>query len=129
MQFETGTLIFYEAPHKLINTLKAIYDQFGERKCCLAREITKIHEEFIRDDLKNIINKEIDPKGEYVILIEGSNKTKDEINIEKLNAKTIEEHYQFYLSKGMEKKEIIKKIAKDRNISKNEVYQKFINQS
>ncbi len=118
------TAIIYEAPHKLINTLEDILNNLGDRNIVLARELTKIHEEFIRGKVSDIINKykEIDPKGEFIILIEGI-KIKEENNLNKLS---LEEHYKYYEEQGLEKKEIIKKIAKDRNVNKNEIYQKFI---
>ena len=118
------TAIIYEAPHKLKNTLNDILKNLGDRKIVLARELTKIHEEFIRGKVSEIINKygETEPKGEFIILIEGI-KIKEENN---LNNLSLEEHYNFYEKQGLEKKEIIKKIAKDRNVNKNEIYQKFI---
>ena len=119
------TEIIYEAPHKLKNTLNDILNNLGDRNIVLARELTKIHEEFIRGKVSEIINKynEADPKGEFIILIEGI-KIKEENN---LNNLSLEEHYKYYENQGLDKKEIIKKIAKDRNVNKNEIYQKFIN--
>ncbi|MGN1298599.1 MAG: 16S rRNA (cytidine(1402)-2'-O)-methyltransferase [Candidatus Scatovivens sp.] len=126
IKYEVNTLIFYEAPHKLKNTLSTIYEELGDRECCLAKEITKIHEEFIRGKISKILENIEEPKGEFVIIIEGNNKTKNEIETENLNKKTLEEHYKFYEKEGLDKKEIIKKIAKDRNVSKNEIYKKFL---
>lgn len=126
LKYETKTIILYEAPHKLKNTLEVIYEVLGNRKIVLARELTKIHEEFIRDDIKNILNNIDNIKGEFVVLIEGSKESKIDIEISNLNNKTLEEHYEFYEKQGLEKKEIIKRIAKDRNLSKNEIYQYFI---
>ena len=119
------TSIIYEAPHKLKNTLNDILNNLGDRNIVLARELTKIHEEFIRGKVSEIINKynEADPKGEFIILIEGI-KIKEENN---LNNLSLEEHYKYYENQGLDKKEIIKKIAKDRKVNKNEIYQKFIN--
>ena len=119
------TAIIYEAPHKLKNTLNDILNNLGDRNIVLARELTKIHEEFNRDKVNKIINKynEADPKSEFIILIEGI-KIKEENN---LNNLSLEEHYKYYENQGLDKKEIIKKIAKDRNVNKNEIYQKFIN--
>lgn len=121
---ENRTLIFYEAPHKLINTLQKILEVFGNRKVVLARELTKIHEEYIREDLATIIEKQIEPKGEYVILVEGNSVMQNNNLI--LNELSLEAHYEYYLNKGFSKKEIIKKIANDRNKNKNEIYQYFI---
>ena len=120
-----STLIFYEAPHKLINTLENIKEVLGDRKIVLARELTKIHEEFIRGNISKILEKNIEIKGEFVIIVE---KSKIE-NEEKLFLENIslEEHYKYYEKKGLEKKEIIKQIAKDKNTNKNVIYQYFIN--
>ena len=117
------TIILYEAPHKINMTLNDLKDIIGKRKITLARELTKIHEEFIRGNIDELIQRADNLKGEIVIIIEG-NTQKQENN---LNFLTLEEHYKYYEEKGLEKKEIIKKIAKDRNTNKNEIYQKFIN--
>ncbi len=127
IKYETRTLILYEAPHKLKATLEAIYEILGDRKIVLARELTKIHEEFIRDNVSNILERIDEIKGEFVILIEGNSESKKDLELSDLTSKTLEEHYEFYLNKGFDKKEIIKKIAKDRNTNKNEIYQYFLN--
>ena len=124
LKTETKTIIFYEAPHKLINTLEMIYEILGDRKITLARELTKIHEEFIYGNVSEIL-KNIEPKGEYVLILEGSSKSQKDIDLEILNNKTLEEHYKYYEQLCFEKKEIIKKIAKDRNTNKNEIYKYF----
>ena len=121
---ENKTLIFYEAPHKMKKTLEAILEIFGNRKIVLAREITKIHEEFIRGTISEILENQEELRGEFVILIEGSQEEKKNNN---LNQLSLDEQYEFYLKKGLEKKEIIKKIAKDRGTNKNEIYQYFLN--
>lgn len=126
LKYETRTLILYEAPHKLKGTLEQILDILGDRKIVLARELTKIHEEFIRGTVSSIINKIDEIKGEFVILIEGNYVSKKDIEIDNLNNLSLEEHYKIYEKQGLDKKEIIKKIAKDRNVSKNEIYQYFI---
>ena len=117
-----GTLIFYEAPHKLKNTLENMLEIFGNKKIVLAREITKIHEEFIRDNILNILEKSDDFKGEYVILLE--NREEGENIFSNLS---LEDHYKYYEEKGLEKKDIIKQIAKDKKTNKNDIYQCFIN--
>lgn len=116
------TIIIYEAPHKLKNTLNDLSSILEDRKIVLARELTKIHEEYIRGTINELIEKSENLKGEIVLIIEG-NKIKEE---NKLNNLTLEEHFEFYKKQGLDKKEIIKKIAKDRNVSKNEIYQYFI---
>ena len=98
----------------------------GDRKIVLARELTKIHEEFIRGNLSTIVEQFVDIRGEFVIILEGNSISKQEKEILDLNSLSMDEHYKFYENQGLDKKEIIKKIAKDRNINKNEVYQHFI---
>ena len=119
------TIILYEAPHKLISTLKDLETITQNRKIVLARELTKIHEEFISGTVSQLLEKIDNPKGEFVILIEKS-QTLEINNLDFLNNLSLEEHYNFYLQQGLSKNEIIKKIAKDRNVKKNEIYQKFI---
>ena len=126
LKYETRTLIFYEAPHKLQATLETMLEVFGDRQVCLARELTKIHEEFIRDNLSTLIEQNVEIKGEFVIVVEGSTISKKENDIMELNKLSLEEHYERYKQEGLEKKEIIKRIAKDRNVSKNEIYQYFL---
>lgn len=126
IKYETRTLILYEAPHKLKATLEAIHEILGNRNIVLARELTKIHEEFIRDSVKNILERIDEIKGEFVILIEGNSESKKDIELTDLNNKALEDHYKYYENQGFDKKEIIKKIAKDRNTNKNEIYQYFL---
>lgn len=123
---DTKTLIFYEAPHKLKSTLIEMHSVLGDRNICLARELTKIHEEFTINKITNLLEFLQEPKGEYVLIVEGNNLSKKEKETIKLNEMTIKEHYEYYEKMGYEKKEIIKKIAKDRNVNKNEIYKLFI---
>ena len=95
----------------------------NNRKIVLAREITKIHEEFVRENIDDLIEKSKNIKGEIVLIIEENDNISNE---NKLNDLSIEEHYKYYEDIGYEKKEIIKLIAKDRNVNKNEIYQYFI---
>ena len=120
---ETKTIIVYEAPHKLKNTLEDLKEILQNRKVVLAREITKIHEEFIRGSIDEIISKSEELKGEMIILLEGAELKEQE---DELNDLSLEDHFEFYKKQGIEKKEIIKKIAKDRGVSKNEIYMKFV---
>lgn len=117
------TIILYEAPHKLMATLKDLAEILENRQVVLARELTKIHEEFIRGTITEIRKKAENLKGEIVLILEGNKNKIIENNFENVS---LEEHYKLYEEQGFEKKEIIKKIAKDRNINKNEIYQKFI---
>ena len=127
LRYETKTLIFYEAPHKLKAMLESILDVLGDRTIVLARELTKIHEEFLRGKVSTLLEQIVDKKGEFVVIVEGNNKSKTEMNIELLSEKSLEEHYDYYEKQGIDKKEIIKKIAKDRSTNKNEIYQYFLN--
>ena len=125
---EDKTVILYEAPHKLIKTLEDILENIGDIYCVIAREITKIHEEFIRENiskiLENLKNKEA-IKGEHIILLD-MNFNDNQMDKSEISEKTIKEQYEIYASQGMEKKEIIKKIAKNKNVPKNEIYKMFI---
>ena len=118
------TIIIYEAPHKMKNTLGDLKDILKDRKVVLARELTKVHEEFIRKDIEELLAIVDNLKGEMILIIEGIKKKNNVEN--KLNNLTLEEHYKYYENQGIDKKEIIKKIAKDRNVNKNDIYMKFV---
>lgn len=123
---ENKTIILYEAPHKLTTTLKDLSEVLEDRKIVVARELTKIHEEFLSGTASEILENYPEPKGEHIILIEG-NKIKEETEEQKnIKEMTIEEHYKYYEKQGFTKNEIIKKIAKDKGVNKNEIYQLFI---
>ncbi len=119
---EKNTVILYEAPHKLLNTLKDILKYLGNVNIVLAKEITKIHEDFIRGKIKEVIDNIESVKGEFIIIIEPI-EIEDKCLIDEL---TIDELYIKYEKQGLEKKEIIKKIAKDKGVNKNEIYKQFI---
>ena len=128
IKFEKRTLIFYEAPHKLKLTLSAILEVLGDRHIVIAKELTKIHEEYIRGTVSTVLEQLVDNiKGEYVIIVDGAEQSREEVKISNLNSMTLEEHYKFYEDQGIEKKDIIKKISKDRNVNKNDIYQYFLN--
>jgi len=119
---EEKTIILYEAPHKILNTLEDILKNLGDRYIVIAKELTKIHENFYRGTVSEVIKQVENPKGEYIILIKGEGIKKEN----ELNNLSLEEHYKHYEKEGLEKREIIKKIAKDRKVNKNEIYQHFI---
>ncbi len=119
-----NTTILYEAPHKLQSTLQDLNKLLDSRKVVLAKELTKIHETFMSGTASELIEKIESPKGEFVILIEKCANTLDENSF--LNTLSLEEHYHFYESQGFTKNDIIKKIAKDKGVNKNEIYQHFI---
>lgn len=120
---ETSTIILYEAPHKIKSTLEDLKEILQDRNIVIARELTKIHEEFFRGNINEAIKYVENIKGENIIIIEGS-KTKEEGN--NFENMSLEEHYSFYKNQGLSKKEIIKKVAKDRNVNKNEIYMAYI---
>lgn len=114
-----STLIFYEAPHRLLDTLKNISQILGNRKISISREITKKYEEIIRGNVDDVI-KELDViKGEFVIVVEGNSKELDFSTI------TIKEHINFYLDQNYDLKEAMKMVAKDKHMSKSEIYNKY----
>ena len=118
------TIIIYEAPHKMKTTLGDLKETLKDRKIVLARELTKIHEEFIRKSIDELLS-EIDTiKGEMILIIEGNKIDTEECkNFDEIS---LEDHYKLYEEKGLNKKEIIKQIAKDRNVNKNEIYMYFL---
>lgn len=120
---QNKTIILYEAPHKLLKTLNDILENIGDINCILAKEITKIHEEYIRGKISELISKKEEIKGEYVILLDLNDNEQEDCSKKEM---PLEEQYEYYEKKGLEKKEIIKQIAKDRNTNKNEIYQKFL---
>ena len=121
---EQKTVILYEAPHKLLKTLEDILENIGDVQGCLVRELTKIHEQKIYGTISELINLSPEPKGEYVIVLDlNTNENSEDVDFSKMS---LEEHYNFYEKLGLDKKEIIKQIAKDRNVNKNEIYQSFI---
>ena len=119
------TTIIYEAPHKLQATLKDLQEVIGERKIVIARELTKVYEEFIRGNIEEIIEKTKEAKGEMIILIQGAHETTLTEAQELFQNLSLEEHYSYYEKQGLEKKEIVKRMAKDRGVPKNEIYMKF----
>ena len=116
---EKFTLIFYEAVHRVKDTLNDIYDVFGDRKVCLCRELSKLHEEIITMSLSEIINLDITLKGEFVIIVEGDNSITD------FSGLSIFEHVQLYLNDGVSKNEAIKMVARDRNVRKSDIYKDY----
>ena len=115
------SIIFYESVHHIQETLNLIYSVFGNRRVAICRELTKMYEECVRDELENIINNfnVIMLKGEFVIVVEGNN---NDVDYSDLN---LIDHVNLYISDGFEKMEAIKKTSKDLNLSKSEVYKKY----
>ena len=126
---ETRTIILYEAPHRLVKTLKELRDTLGNRKMTLCRELTKKHETAFASTIDDILKfyETQEPKGECVLVIEGKSRmellARERARFEKLS---IEEHMQQYLDQGMDKKEAMKAVAKDRGVSKRDIYQALL---
>lgn len=119
------TLIFYEAPHRLLQTLGFLKDKLGDRRAAIGRELTKLHEEILRGTLGELIlhYEELSPRGEYVVLVEGKSMEAIKEEQEALwKDLTIEQHIERYIEEGLSKKDAIKKVAKDRSMQKSEVY-------
>lgn len=112
-------MIFYESPHRLVETLTDMLNILGNRKCSISREITKKFEEVYRGNLDEVIEEVRDAKGEFVIVIEGNKSVNTFDNL------TIIEHVNLYIKEGIDKKEAIKKVAKERQLTKNEVYMEY----
>ena len=113
------TIVFYESPHRIEETLKIIDKLYKDREIVIARELTKKHEEYLRGTAKEMLEVIDTIKGELVVLISG-NKEKEDKDLSTL---TIEEHYQYYIDLGYDSKTALKEVAVDKNISKKEVYQ------
>lgn len=126
---ETRTIILYEAPHKLRRTLADLYEVLGNRRISLCRELTKKHETNFRTTLEGAIayyNAE-EPKGEFVLVIEGADPVKlKEEEMQEFLSMTIPEHVAYYMNQNMDKKEAMKRAAKDRGVSKRDIYQALL---
>ncbi|MCD8090567.1 MAG: 16S rRNA (cytidine(1402)-2'-O)-methyltransferase [Clostridiales bacterium] len=123
LKTETRTTVFYEAPHHLADTLKEMYEAAGDRPAAAVREITKKHEEAVRLSLKELSEyfRENAPKGEFVIVIGGISKTE-----EKSSVLTVKEQFELFLEQGFERKEAMKLCAKERGVSKKEIYAELL---
>ena len=129
---ETRTMVFYESPYRLVKTLEELLKELGNRKITVCRELTKKHETLFKTDLEKALDwyRENSPKGECVLVLEG--KSREEIKEEersKWEDMSVPEHVEFYLKQGMEKKEAMKQVAKDRGVSKREIYGVLLQES
>lgn len=125
LAFETRTIILYEAPHRLIETMEDLQDSLGDRRISVSRELTKKFEETFQAKISDAIGifSERDIKGEFVLVVEGiTEKELIDIELKKWDNISVEEHIKMYLGQGMEKKEAIKKVAEERKLPKKEVY-------
>ena len=123
---ETRTIILYEAPHRLLKTLQELFENLGNRRITVCRELTKKHETAFLTTLEEAIAyyEANEPKGECVLVLEG--RSREELRQEevaKWEEMSIEEHMDYYLNQGIQKKEAMKLVAKDRGVSKRDIYQ------
>jgi len=131
LQEETRTTVFYEAPHRLRKTLEELQDALGDRRLTVCRELTKRFEEVMCTTLPEAVEyfREREPRGEYVLVLEG--RSRQELADEKAKAweeMTLSEHLAYYLAKGLDKKEAMKQMAKDRNCSRRDIYQALLSE-
>lgn len=129
LENETRTIVMYEAPHRLVRTLELLLSTLGDRSVSICRELTKRHETVYKTTLSEALAhyEEEAPRGECVIVIEGkSRKELEEEAQAQWENLSIEEHMEHYLSQGMDKKSAMKQVAKDRGISKRDVYQALL---
>ena len=118
------TLIFYESPHRIISTLQSMKEILGDRRISLNREISKMYEEIYRGTISNVLQElggEV--KGEFVIIVEGN---KDNVSYDNMS---IKDHIRKYIDLGYNEKEAMKLVAKDRNMSKSDIYREYHNRS
>ena len=129
LEKETRTIILYEAPHRLVRTLQELLEALGNRKITICRELTKKHETAFVTTIEEAISyyEGSEPKGECVLVLEGkSRKELKQEEVAKWEEMSIDEHMDYYLKQGVDKKEAMKKVAKDRGITKRDVYQQLI---
>lgn len=125
LKTETRTVILYEAPHRLVRTLQELYEVLGERRITLCRELTKKHEIAFATTLSGALAyyQEQEPKGECVIVMEGRSRTEmQQEEQQRWEELSVQEHVAYYESQGMERKEAMKRAARDRGVSKREIY-------
>lgn len=125
LKYETRTIVMYEAPHRLKKTLEELKEVLGNRVITLSREITKKHEENIYTTIEDAVSMYCSekPRGEYVLVIEGCGEEKaSAANSEWFKDMSAEEHVEYYINRGADKKEAMKIAAKDRGVSKRDIY-------
>jgi 16S rRNA (cytidine1402-2'-O)-methyltransferase len=132
LQRETRTIILYEAPHRLLKTLKELYEALGDKKITIVKEITKKYENVMPMNILEAIRHygEEEAKGEFVLVIEG--RPREEMRKEEQaqwSSMSLEEHMNLYLGQGMDKKEAMKAVSLDRGVPKREIYQQLLQQS
>ncbi|MCR5703925.1 MAG: 16S rRNA (cytidine(1402)-2'-O)-methyltransferase [Eubacterium sp.] len=126
---ETRTIVLYEAPHRLSKTLQELYGVLGNRSITLCRELTKRYEEGMKTTIEEAIAyyREQDPRGEYVLVIEGKSfEERKQEQISQWEKMSVQEHVEYYMNQGNDKKEAMKMAAKDRGVSKRDIYKEMI---
>ena len=123
IKLSDSTSIIYESPHRLFKTLELINNIMPDRELCIAKEISKINESYYYGKAKNLLKMDILPKGEFVIIID---KNQEPLNIKDFNI-SLPKHLNYYVNRGLSKKEAIKHVASDLNLPKNEIYKLFSN--
>lgn len=126
---ETRTIILYEAPHRLVKTLKLLQETLGNRRISICRELTKKHETVFATTIEDALAfyDEQDPKGECVMVIEGKSREEIRANEQaRWEEMSIAEHMEYYEKQGIDHKEAMKKVAKDRGVSKRDIYKELI---
>lgn len=113
------TMVFYEAPHRIEKTLRILLEVFGNRRCTLARELTKLHEEFLRGTIEEILEVVNELKGEMVIVVEGNTMDPQEAVTDEVLLQKVEE----YIEKGMKASMAVKEVSKETGVSKNRIYE------
>lgn len=126
LKTETRTIILYEAPHHLKNTLSELFENLGDRNLTLCRELTKLHETIEQFTISTALDffEHNEPKGEYVLVLDGiRQEVLDSKEQEKWESLSVPEHMEYYTSQGLSKKDAMKKVAVDRGVSKRDIYQ------
>ena len=126
---ETRTMIIYEAPHRLVRTLEFLLATLGDRRIRICRELTKKHETVFATTISSAVEyyKEQEPKGECVLVIEGKSRQEQiEEERQKWEEMSIQEHMDYYMDQGIQKKEAMKMVAKDRGVGKRDIYQALL---
>ena len=119
LQYSPFTLIFYSAPHNLVQDVKFLCSHLGDRDACTVRELTKLHEEIEYFNLQDGYPKE--PRGEYVLIVSGKKQ-----DVTELNNLSVLEHYEYYVNLGIASNDAIKKVAHDMGVTKNIIYKQIV---
>lgn len=128
IQKRTETMIFYESPYRIRQTLQAMLDALGERKIVLARELTKAYEEYTRGNLSDVVeflNRHEQIRGEFTLILEGGTDREEEAETAWWKGLSAVEHVEVYVKQGLSAKDAVKQVARDRKRPKREIYQAY----